>query len=126
MITLKEYLMGRDVQYPLDDEQELNAQLTVRRVNQLLYIAGYNRGVRSGYRPAAINSKIPGAAPKSKHISCQAVDIEDNDGKLKSWCLKNLEELESAGIWMEAPEYTPTWCHLQTCAPLSGHRVFIP
>jgi Peptidase M15 len=126
MITLEEYLMGRDVQYPISDQFRENAQKTVEAANSLLSVLGLVRGVRSGYRPKEINAQIKGAAPDSKHMTCQAIDIEDNDGKLKSLCLKNLIALEHLNLWMEAPEATPTWVHVQIISPKSGHRVFIP
>lgn len=126
LITLEEYYMGRDEHYPPTDVLRANALDTVRKANQLLVSCEIQRGVRSGYRPASINAKVPGAALYSKHITCQAIDIEDNDGKLKSWCLKNLNILEDIGLWMESPESTPSWCHVQTLAPKSGHRVFLP
>lgn len=126
MITVEEYLMGRDKIHPLDDEMKLAAQTTVQRVNSLMDVLGIQRGVRSGYRPPSINGLIPGASKNSRHMVCEAVDLEDNDGKFKTACLKNLAALEDLGLWMESPEFTSTWCHLQVVPPRSGHRVFIP
>lgn len=128
MITLKQYFMGRDESYSnqLTPELNDNAIEVVNKANDLLSHLGYSRGVRSGWRPKEINAMIPGASKTSKHMTCQAVDIEDNDGKLKSWCIQNLSVLEDLGLWMESPEFTPSWLHLQTVAPNSGHRVFIP
>lgn len=126
MITTEAYFMGRDVDYPPSDILKFNAEETVRRANILLTMAEMERGVRSGYRPPEINAQVPNAAPHSKHMTCQAVDIADNDGKLKSWCLDNLSSLDEIGLWMESPEATPTWCHVQWVPPLSGHRVFYP
>jgi len=42
------------------------------------------------------------------------------------WCLKHLDVLETLGLWMEDPQWTPTWLHVQTIPPRSGHRVYIP
>jgi hypothetical protein len=42
------------------------------------------------------------------------------------WCLRNLNEMETIGLWMENARWTPTWVHLQTVPPLSGHRVYVP
>lgn len=125
-MTLKEYFMGRDANYPPADEVRENAEITVEKANRLLEIAEMERGVRSGYRPTEVNLNVPNASHNSKHITCEAVDIADNDGKLKSWCLQNLEVLEDLGLWMESPEFTPTWVHIQIVPPHSGHRVFIP
>lgn len=126
MITLKEFWMGRDAHFPPDDKMKFNADEIVRRANILLTLSDMERGVRSGYRPASINSLVPNASPHSKHMTCEAIDIEDNDGKLKSWCLANLDQLEKIGLWIESPEYTPSWLHCQIVAPASCHRVFIP
>lgn len=128
MISLTDYYMGRDKEYPaeLTDELKWNASSTVDRVNQLLEAFGQARGVRSGWRPAAINKKVPNAAPQSKHMTCQACDINDSDGALDAWCLAHPEALERIGLWMEDPEATPTWCHVQIVPPKSGKRVFVP
>lgn len=139
MITLKQYFMGRDLIYrtSLTDELRANAQVTIDRVNALLEEA--LRGgvtlethpvnhslVSSGWRPAAVNAKTAGAAPKSKHMICKAIDVYDPDGDLDDWCMDNLSELEAIGLWMEHPSATKGWCHLQIEPPRSGKRVFYP
>jgi uncharacterized protein YcbK (DUF882 family) len=126
MITLVEYFMGRDKKYPPSDEMLGNAQLIVSRVNTLLTLFGESRSVSSGYRPPEINASTPNASKKSKHMSCQAVDLVDSDGKLKKWCEENLHHLETIGLWMEDGASTPTWCHLQCLPPRSGNRIFKP
>ena len=128
MISLSEYFMGRDRQYggELTDELRANAQITVDRVNQLLMTFGEYRTVNSGWRPAAVNAAVPGAASRSKHTTCQACDLNDDDGSLDQWCLENPEILEGIGLWQESPESTPRWTHLQTVQPKSGNRVFKP
>lgn len=118
--------MGRDEAYPPSDELKANAAGIVCKANKLMLESQLFRGVRSGYRPPEVNAKVPNASTHSKHMSCQAVDLEDNDGKLKTWCLKNLSMLEEIGLWLESPESTPTWCHVQCVSPVSGHRVFLP
>lgn len=127
-LKLADYYMGRDHEYhhELTPELRANARETVRRVNRLLKRAGLARKVSSGWRPAAINAAVPGAAKGSKHISCLAIDLEDRDGALDAWCLANLDVLEEIGLWLEHPDATPDWCHLQTQPPRSGNRVFDP
>lgn len=66
-------------------------------------------------------SKIPF---KSKHFYCQAADIEDKDGSLYEWLLKNERLLENIGLWMELN--TKGWVHLQTKPPGSNRRYFLP
>lgn len=128
LITLEMYYMERDKQFPqeLTDELRWNAASTVDRVNQLLEAFGQDRGVNSGWRPAAVNAATPNAAKKSKHTTCQACDLEDKDGRLDAWCLSNPEALERIGLWQEDPRSTPNWCHVQIIPPASGKRVFIP
>jgi len=127
-LKLADYYMGRDRQYyaELTPELRANARETVRRVNRLLQRAGLARKVTSGWRPAAVNATVPGAAKGSKHITCIAIDLEDQDGALDAWCMANLEVLEELGLWLEHPDATPDWCHLQTQPPRSGNRVFEP
>ncbi|MBX3664594.1 MAG: hypothetical protein KF834_02795 [Burkholderiales bacterium] len=127
-LKLADYYMGRDRLHrgELTRELRANARETLRRVNRLLRRAGLARKVSSGWRPAAVNAAVPGAAKGSKHLSCQAVDLEDRDGRLDAWCMANLDVLEELQLWLEHPEATPGWCHLQTLPPRSGNRVFYP
>lgn len=127
-LKLADYYMGRDRQFrgELTRELRANARDTLRRVNRLLRRAGLMRKVTSGWRPATVNATVPGAAHGSKHISCIAVDLEDRDGALDAWCMANLDVLEELGLWLEHPDATPDWCHLQTQPPRSGNRVFEP
>jgi hypothetical protein len=69
---------------------------------------------------------VPNASPRSKHLSCQAIDLDDPNDALDAWCLDNLAVLESIGLWLEHPDATPGWCHLQIVPPQSGRRVFMP
>ncbi len=127
-LKLADYYMGRDREYhaELTPELRANARETVGRVNRLLKRAGFTRRVTSGWRPAAVNATVPGAAKGSKHINCIAIDLEDRDGALDAWCMAHLDVLEELGLWLEHPDATPDWCHLQTLPPRSGNRVFQP
>lgn len=134
MITLKDYWMGRDIQFPeqLTDEIISNAMKTVDAANALLnHFANFTherveRKVNSGWRPPTINASTPGSAPKSKHMTGQAIDISDPDGDLDDWCMEHLDILEVCGLWMEHPSATKGWCHVQIVPPKSGKRVFYP
>lgn len=138
MISITQYFMGRDVEYRLEltDQLRRNADTTVAKANLLLNRALNDRVyltlnanksfVRSGWRPAVINHNTPNAAPMSKHMTCEAIDIEDIDGELDNWCVDHLDVLEEIGLWMEHPSMTKTYCHLQTKSPRSGKRVFYP
>jgi hypothetical protein len=133
MISLANYFNGRDKKYvrELDDEIRNNAALTVSRVNRLLGIAAEEGiecdTVNSGWRPLAVNDKTSNAAKGSKHIKALAVDLGDSPQRdFARWCLRNLKHLESIGLWMEDPRWTPSWVHLQIVPPGSGKRVFVP
>ncbi|HWI13364.1 MAG TPA: hypothetical protein VNT02_03890 [Burkholderiales bacterium] len=138
-ITLDEYWMGRDVTYrhELTDEISRNALLTVERVNRLLAVMaergvhalckpGTRSAVASGWRPVAINASVPAAVPDSPHISGAACDLYDPAGALDDWCLAHVDALEALQLWLEHPEYTDGWCHVQIVAPRCGSRVFRP
>jgi hypothetical protein len=88
-------------------------------------VYGKPLSVSSGWRPGIFNKKA-GGANNSAHITCEAIDIHDADGEFAKWCLDNLDVLEKAGLYMEDPSRTIGWVHLQTRAPASGKRVFLP
>jgi hypothetical protein len=120
--------MGRDMAFPgeLTDEKRANAVVTVDRVNLLMIAFGESRKVNSGWRPASINGSTPGAAVRSKHMTCQACDLEDHEGDMDEWALEHPEILEKVGLWQEHPASTKGWAHFQIIPPKSGNRVFYP
>lgn len=134
MITIDQYWMGRDRGYRdvLTPEIVANAQITVDKANQLL--AAFEDETRividtvaSGWRPPVVNSGTKNAAVGSKHLTARAVDVRDTpDRDLARWCLRNLDVLDDIGLWMEDPQWTPTWVHLQIVPPGSGRRVYVP
>lgn len=141
MITLEHYWMGRDVSHglSLDPDVRRNAALTVELANKLLILAktagvsleaSPRTGsiVSSGWRPPEINAATPNAAPKSKHITGQAIDLYDADGDLDEWLLMpaGQKALTDLGLWHEDPAATKGWAHLQTVPPRSGRRTFYP
>jgi hypothetical protein len=126
MIKLEQYLMGRDKIYPINDKQRANAIDLLVRVHYLfglLRIKDFK--LTSGYRPGSFN-KVAGGAARSGHISCEAIDIADPDGSIDLLIMNNLNVLEECGLYLEHPDATPGWSHLQTRQPLSGNRVFRP
>jgi uncharacterized protein YcbK (DUF882 family) len=96
------------------------------KVNALLQAFGEYRKVTSGYRSPEYNATIKNAAKKSNHTLCLACDLHDPDGKLDDFCNKNLQVLESLGLYLESPSATLGWCHVQCVQPKSGKRIFIP
>lgn len=125
-ITLAEYYMGRDALYKeeLSDAHKMNAKKVVEKANQLLERFGIKRRVVSGWRPGSVNKATKGASPNSKHVLCQAIDIEDVNRELSNWCLNNPDILASLDLYMEDPRDAVTWVHLQTVPPKSGKRIF--
>ena len=139
MITLKDYYMGRDEKYKtlLTPQLRANAALTVGAANLLLSAAASDGVylevhpvtrslVSSGWRPPAVNALTPGAAVRSKHMNCEAIDLYDSEGDLDAWCMDNLYKLEGFKLWLEHPGATKGWCHLQIIPPRSGNRVYYP
>lgn len=128
MITKEDYFKGRDARFVefLTPLIEANAADTVQRANKLLEAFGEDRGVNSGWRPPSVNASTPGAAPNSKHMSGEAIDLADPEGDLDEWCLANQSILISIGLWQEHPASTKGWCHVQIVPPRSGNRVFYP
>ena len=143
-ITSDDYFTGpgkvrRDLAYPDDMSAEIrnNAAELVSKVNLLLFSMAQD-GVplkvdpttgslsHSGWRPPAVNAATKGAAKKSNHMVGLADDLFDPDGALDAWCLTNLHVLEEIGLWLEHPDATPGWCHVQIRPPRSGSRVFQP
>ena len=131
--TRSEILMGRDSQYPTNQEQSDNLDQLIKALNPIREAWGSALVISSGYRPGHFNTAA-GGAKMSAHQSCQAVDIIDKDGKLAEWMLNNLDKLDQHGLYLESPDYTyiinssgerlTGWIHLQT-RPTS-RRVFIP
>lgn len=138
-IDTRAYFMGRDKAYPdeVTDEIDANAAIVVDRANQLLALMQADgvdiednpktgTPVSSGWRPLAINKSTPNAAPRSKHLSGQAVDIYDPEGEIDQWCIDNLDKLTKVELWLEDPSQTKGWSHWQCVPPKSLKRVFLP
>lgn len=136
MINESQFWMGRDKTHSseLTEEIRKNAVETIKRANALIAIYekttgdSRQRGVTSGWRPAAINAKTANAAKKSNHMLALAVDIADSSRTMKTWLMSAAGQaaLVECGLWMEHPDATPTWVHVQTVPPRSGRRVFVP
>jgi hypothetical protein len=141
MITVDEYWMGHDREHASDLTPEIagNAHVLIERVNAVLsraaadnvFPAADARGgsvVASGWRPRAVNNAAAHANRTSRHIIGCAIDLRDSlpERPLARWCLRHLDLLVAAGLWMEDPQWTPSWVHLQSVPPASGDRVYVP
>lgn len=126
MITAEDYF-GRLSHITQPDETvQANAAILLTRVNALLASLGAKPGVNSGWRSAAYNATVPNAAPRSKHITGQAIDLADPEGELDEYLLAHQDVLAAHELWLEHPAATKGWCHLQSVPPRSGNRVFFP
>jgi hypothetical protein len=116
-----------------------NAARTVDLANRLMVMAkgagvtlvqipGTDSIVPSGWRPADYNATLPNAKPRSLHITCEAIDVNDPDGDLDEWLITpdGQRVLTDLVLWHEHPAATKGWAHLQTKPPRSGRRTFYP
>lgn len=127
-ISKKEILMGRDVEYPKDYTKEIsdNVDKLLIALNKFRAIYGKPMTVTSGWRPPSVNASIANAAKRSNHMLGLACDFADADGSLDKYCMENLNVLKDLGLYLEHPDATKGWCHLQVVSPKSGNRVFRP
>lgn len=125
MVTLEDYLMARDVDYPLNYEQQICAADIVVKLMDLELAYGSLLTITSGYRPAVITNELLGGDHHDAHEKCCGVDLRDTDQKLYAWCVANIEKLIEIGFWMESIVSAKDHVHLQTYAPGSGNRIFI-
>jgi hypothetical protein len=123
MISLKE-LNKRG--YMLTTELASNMAVLHKAINVVREAYGKPMIVTSGLRSKKDQERINPSAMGSKHLSAQAVDIEDTDGELAKWVKANVSVLETAGLWCEDLDHTRGWVHFQCVPPKSGNRFFIP
>lgn len=114
-IERDDILMGRDLQFPLDKTLEKNLETLLERINKLAFKyyndEKKNLTVSSGFRPAYFNTRV-GGAKSSAHKTCMAVDFNDERGDVKKWILKNVSLLQEFDLYLEQPERTSVWCHI--------------
>ena len=120
MITMEQYFMGRDSQYPCDASIKVNATILLPKINALLdaYTAATDNVVtivNSGWRPPALNACVANASKTSLHMVGQAVDLHDEDEALDTWLMtpQGQYTMANCGLWHESPKATIRWAHLQ-------------
>lgn len=101
-----------------------NLEDLIRKVNAL----GYQPPMlaSSCLRSLKDQERINPNAMGSSHLYGCAVDIADPKGELKKWLETRVATLMNCGLWMENPEKTNGWIHLQSYAPKSMNRIFNP
>lgn len=130
MISLKEYLKNRVQLFDLPQEIQDNILDLLEKVNVIRTAYGKPLKVNDGYRRP--EDVPPNGSKKSKHLSGQALDLDDNDaGDLWKWCMDNLQLFKDNGLYLEHGCYTHnkkwgSWVHIQSAKPASGHRIFLP
>lgn len=126
-MTLKELNPNN---YPTTPEIDKNLSILLERINMVRNAYGIpmivTSGLRSDSQQQALIADGKSNAPKSHHLTGEAVDIADMDRKLTEWVKNNMPLMEKIGMWFEDFNSTPTWVHFQIVPPKSGNRVFIP
>lgn len=112
--------------YSLTNIQEDNLQKLCGAITALQDLCGLPFVVTSGVRSESDQMAINPSVKKSAHLTGEAVDISDVDGKIYDFCINNIDILIRLGIYLESRTFTPRWIHMQIRSPKSGNRIFIP
>lgn len=74
----------------------------------------------NGYRSRRLNIAVGGALD-SAHMYGMAVDFAEytSNRRLARFFLSHQNLMEKHGLWMEDPQWTPSWVHIQT-RPIVG------
>ena len=123
MISLDEVLMGRVKFEDLPEEIQKNGEDLLIKLNKFRKEYGNPMYVTSGYRSEEDNKRAGGGS-KSAHLTLQACDFADADGKLFEFIKKDPTILERCDLYMEDAQFTKSWIHLQN-RPASK-RIFLP
>lgn len=131
MIGIDDILKGKK----LPEEYEPNLFELLTKLNKVFDAYQKPMVVTSGFRTIEDHLRIykkkgitnkANIPMKSKHLTCQAVDILDEENELQEWVIDHILLVEKIGLWMEAFESTPNWVHFQIVPPSSKKRFFNP
>ena len=123
MITMQELLMNRVKFEDLPADIQANGKDLLEKLNKFRKEYGQPMYVVSGYRRPEDNAATNGAK-LSAHLSLQACDFKDSDGKLFEFIKKDPKVLDRCDLYMEDAQWTPNWIHLQNRK--ASTRIFIP
>ena len=115
--------------FPIHSDQLANLADTANKCNEFLDAYPYDVPMNSGFRNFALQMQVNPLAPMSNHLTGKALDggeLLDNPNRLMEYILSNLDRAQALGLFFENFNWVPTWCHIQTVPPKSGHRIFIP
>lgn len=121
----REEIVGKYPESDITQQMHTNISKLLDALNKFRLAYGKPMIVNSGLRTPEHNQKV-GGSPKSSHMTGEACDFRDPDGAIDAYCLQNLALLEECGLYLEHPDHTKGWCHLQIRRPNSGNRVFRP
>lgn len=125
--TVKELLSAGSHKWTKKDVDVVtlrNLEDLCRKVNALGYLPPMR--ATSCLRSIKDQQRINPSAMGSSHLYGCAVDIADPKGELAKWLETCVATLMNCGLWLENPEKTNGWIHLQSYAPKSMNRIFNP
>lgn len=123
MISMQEVLQNRAKFEDLSPEMQANGADLINKLNKFREAYGIPMVVSSGLRLLADNIAA-GGATHSAHMTLNAVDFHDIDGKLFDFIKADPTILDRCNLWMEDARWCPNWIHLQNRP--ANERIFIP
>jgi hypothetical protein len=123
-------LLKKNVITDIDLNSRMNLNDLCETLTLLEKIYGSDFTITSGFRTMADHKRIYKAKGidnppmGSKHLFGQAADLLDPNGDIMYFLKARPEVMTELGIWCE--DGTKGWLHVQTIAPRSGKRWFLP
>lgn len=111
--------------YQLELDQYQNLIKLILKVNTLFKDFDGELKVTSGIRSLKDQERVDPNHPKSAHLTGQAVDILDTDGKIWEYVKKNIITMNTLELYAENKAPNDPHVHLQTRRPKSGNTIFI-
>lgn len=89
----------------------------------------YKDRAKKKQAPFADGVYVESKVPRTAHMTGEAIDLKDQDGKLDDWLMDTEEgkkAVKELDLYIEHKNYTSGWCHVQIRKTKSGNRYFIP